>query len=151
GLPDGGDVHEGQTCPSRYGDDQVSGLMTASSSGVPVRRPAVLPAAFDAEAPTYDQKFSSNPVALRARAVVWDMLKSRLGAGDHVLEINCGTGEDALMLARLGIKVTATDSSAEMISASREKVSRHGMGHLIDLKHLRFEELISLNESIFDG
>jgi ubiquinone/menaquinone biosynthesis C-methylase UbiE len=43
-----------------------------------------------------------------------------------VLELNCGTGEDALWLAKKGLLVTATDLSAEMIKVTTEKLRGQG-------------------------
>ncbi len=43
-----------------------------------------------------------------------------------VLELNCGTGEDALWLAKKGLLVTATDLSAEMVKVTTEKLRGQG-------------------------
>ena len=49
-----------------------------------------------------------------------------LKAGERVLELNCGTGEDAVHLARRGVRVLATDNSPRMLAAARSKIARAG-------------------------
>ncbi len=44
-----------------------------------------------------------------------------------VLELNCGTGEDALWLAQQDLLVTATDLSAAMVNATIDKVKGQGV------------------------
>ncbi len=78
-------------------------------------------AAFDALAPGYDRAFSETAVGrwLRARTHSW--MEPLFAPGSRVLELGCGTGEDALWLARRGIDVLATDVSAAMLEQTRLK------------------------------
>src|SRR5207237_4979905 len=46
-------------------------------------------------------------------------------AGQHVLELGCGTGEDALWLASRGVSVLATDVSEGMLSVAQSKAAGH--------------------------
>jgi ubiquinone/menaquinone biosynthesis C-methylase UbiE len=81
---------------------------------------------FDDAAVRYDTEFSRSEIGSRLRRHVWKMLDKEIdGYGLDILEINCGTGEDALYLAAAGHKVTATDASAEMIDIARKKIA-HG-------------------------
>jgi len=48
--------------------------------------------------------------------------------GERLLELGCGTGDEALALAAYGCKVVATDASTEMIRIAREKARRHPAG-----------------------
>ena len=52
--------------------------------------------------------------------------------GDHVLELGCGTGEDAIWLARRGVHVTATDVSQSMLDVAQRKAAAAGLTDLID-------------------
>jgi ubiquinone/menaquinone biosynthesis C-methylase UbiE len=79
--------------------------------------------AFDTLAPTYDNDFTQQAIGQILRARVHQRLLSHFSASQHVLEIGCGTGEDALFLAEQGITVTATDASEEMLSIAREKTN----------------------------
>ena len=52
----------------------------------------------------------------------------RHGAGRHrVLDCACGTGTDAVALARAGLQVWASDGSAAMVDAARRRVAAAGM------------------------
>lgn len=81
--------------------------------------------AFDTLAPTYDQDFTGLSAARTLRQRVQSRLLDRFSAGDHLLELGCGTGEDALFLAEHDIHVTATDASEGMIAQTRAKIGDH--------------------------
>lgn len=59
-----------------------------------------------------------------------DRTRSYLGAEDRVLEIACGTGSTALLLAPAVGEYLATDVSNEMIRIGREKAAEAGIGGL---------------------
>jgi SAM-dependent methyltransferase len=100
------------------------------------------PHPFDRLAPTYDADFTASPIARHLRGRVHARLDSRVMAGDHVLELGCGTGEDALHLARRGVHITATDSSDAMLTIARAKLSRYPDAHV---EHLDIGTLGSQN------
>lgn len=79
---------------------------------------------FDRFAPSYDSDFSDQAIGKILRARVHERLLTLFSEGDHVLEIGCGTGEDALFLAEQRIRVTATDASEKMLSIAREKTEK---------------------------
>lgn len=84
----------------------------------------MLHAAFDATATGYDAEFTHTQTGKYQRLQVWRQLISLSVSGKKVLEMNCGTGEDALFLAREKAMVTATDISLEMLSVSAKKTNR---------------------------
>jgi SAM-dependent methyltransferase len=83
--------------------------------------------AFDAFADAYDDDFTHSLLGQLLRPRVWNILAQHFTAGQHVLELACGTGEDAVWLARQGLHVTATDGSAEMVKKARAKAEAAGM------------------------
>lgn len=88
---------------------------------------AVNPAAFDALAQAYDDDFTRSLLGQLLRPRVWDILAQHFTTGQHILELTCGTGEDAIWLARQGIHVTATDGSAEMVKKAKAKAEAAGV------------------------
>ncbi|WP_435354585.1 methyltransferase domain-containing protein [Emticicia sp. SJ17W-69] len=82
---------------------------------------------FDQIANDYDQSFTYSTIGKVQRSLVWNYLeKVQLGNEiKSVLEINCGTGEDALWLAKKGINVLATDISEKMIKIANKKGREH--------------------------
>ena len=89
---------------------------------------AILAEAFDRAAATYDADFGTNPVGLVFRQVVQQRLLDLMPERAHVLDVGCGTGEDALLLAERGRTVHAIDVSEAMVRACRDKARRRGIG-----------------------
>jgi SAM-dependent methyltransferase len=96
---------------------------------------------FDAMAGDYDSAFTQSPVGQCLRAAVWRRIDAAFGPGDRVLELNCGTGEDALHLARRGVSVLATDSSQQMLAATRAKIDQAGLEHAVAVASLDIANL----------
>jgi SAM-dependent methyltransferase len=78
-------------------------------------------AAFDEIAESYDEIFTHSVIGRAQRDCVWETLAETFRAGDRILELNCGTGEDALFLGRRGVAVEACDGSARMIEVCRRR------------------------------
>jgi len=69
-----------------------------------------------------------------------------------VLELNCGTGRDALFLASLGVVVIACDASAGMIRQARARKSEEAPQATVEFRVLRTERLQELSPHLcFDG
>jgi SAM-dependent methyltransferase len=81
-------------------------------------------AAFDAAADRYDDDFSFSQTGMLQRKRVHCFLQKDIAAlaGKNILELNCGTGEDAIWMAEQDCHVTATDISANMIGVLKEKI-----------------------------
>ena len=78
---------------------------------------------FDNIAPFYDELFSDTKIGLYLKQIVWNYLDENLPKSElNILEINCGTGVDAIYLAHKGHNVIATDQSAEMIKNAQQKL-----------------------------
>ncbi|MBX2817434.1 MAG: class I SAM-dependent methyltransferase [Saprospiraceae bacterium] len=75
---------------------------------------------FDEVALAYDQTWTQGWNGRGQRRRVWEYL-SKLGTDLRVLEVACGTGEDALFMSELGWEVHATDSSERMIEQAKKK------------------------------
>lgn len=88
---------------------------------------------FDAVASIYDQSFSNTLIGKAQRDIVWKYLDQHLPANPiSILEINCGTGEDATYLAGKGHSVLATDASTEMIQIVSQKISTNNLSNKIE-------------------
>ena len=64
-----------------------------------------------------------------------------------VLELGCGTGNDAARLARAGFNVTATDYSSEAIERARARYAGTG----IDFRIVDMSEPLPLGDRTFDA
>lgn len=80
-------------------------------------------AAFDAAATGYDAWFTHSPTGKLQRQRVHQYLQQHVLTTKpmRILELNCGTGEDAVWLAQQGHHVTATDVSTEMLRITEQK------------------------------
>ena len=99
------------------------------------------PAIFDSVADHYDADFTNTLLGRMLRRRVWSVLGRQFMAGDRVLELACGTGEDAVWLAKRGVRVTAIDGSAEMVRLAQEKVARYGLAGRVEVGQRSLEEV----------
>ena len=78
---------------------------------------------FDNAASNYDATFTYSVIGNLQRNLVYNQLSVILTKNKPktLLEINCGTGEDAVWLAKQSIEVTATDISEKMIALAKSK------------------------------
>lgn len=76
---------------------------------------------FCAVAGEYDRKFTHQPLGVSKRRLVHEYLAPLLSPESRVLELNCGTGEDAVILSAEVASILSTDASGEMIRVAREK------------------------------
>lgn len=78
---------------------------------------------FDLLASQYDVEFSHTPLGNLHRNLVWDILLQQPWIENplQILEVNCGTGEDAIEWAKRGNHVLATDISSEMVAQAKAK------------------------------
>jgi len=82
---------------------------------------------FDKAAENYDETFTHTQIGKMQRDLVYTELSKHLTAVQNLLEINCGTGEDAIWLAQQNLTVTATDISPKMIEVAKAKGNFHNL------------------------
>lgn len=80
-------------------------------------------ASFDKAAHQYDSSFTNTVIGKVQRELVYHHFSKILEKKQPktILEINCGTGEDAIWLAQQYFQVTATDISEKMIEVAKSK------------------------------
>jgi ubiquinone/menaquinone biosynthesis C-methylase UbiE len=78
-------------------------------------------AAFDRVAAQYDEVWTNSSVGRAQRDHVWREIDPLFLAGDRILDIGCGTGEDAAHFAARGVLVDAVDASPAMIEQARRR------------------------------
>ena len=80
---------------------------------------------FDIASTNYDISFTFSNIGKAQRRMVYNHLNSILNQDKElsILELNCGTGEDAIRFAKLSHNVLATDISKGMIKVAKVKTS----------------------------
>jgi ubiquinone/menaquinone biosynthesis C-methylase UbiE len=115
-------------------------------------RPAAL--AFDAIAPSFDDRFGAWLSVAAQRDQVRRALLSGFPKGGHILEIGGGTGEDAAWLAQRGFRLVLTDASPAMVELANRKLrplgSRAETAAAEDLEHYA-ERHLAADGAPFDG
>jgi SAM-dependent methyltransferase len=108
-------------------------------------------AAFDGLARGYDAQFTSTALGRTLRAMAWRHFERSFACREYLLDIGCGTGEDAIHLAQLGHRVLATDASLQMVRMAAHKAERAGCADRIHFLWLPMEKLGELAGESFDG
>jgi SAM-dependent methyltransferase len=107
---------------------------------------------FDGVAADYDAAFTNTLLGRMLRRRVWSVLAGCFRPGEHVLELACGTGEDALWLARRGVRVTATDGSARMVAATDAKLTAAGLTSAVQARQVSLQQVTAGEMAgVFDG
>ena len=113
---------------------------------------------FDLAATVYDSSFTHTPIGKLQRNRVYKFLIPFLNITRplNILELNCGTGEDALFMAEKGHKILATDLSPQMLTQAKSKTHGHLNIRLqpLDINDLDkqvFQEKLDLIFSNFGG
>lgn len=130
---------------------QGAGRPASPASPAPTSEEPASP--FDTLAGTYDDEFTHSLIGRYMRQAVWRRLDRHIRPGDRVLELNCGTGEDAVHLAGLGASVLATDVSPRMVDVARAKVLQRGLTDQVSVRQLAIEDIAPVLGSAppFDG
>jgi ubiquinone/menaquinone biosynthesis C-methylase UbiE len=102
----------------------------------------MMAAAFDSVASSYQTLWSGTPTGEMQREAVWRFIEPLFSTGSRILDIGCGTGDDALAFQARQVHVTGIDASPEMVRIARERG--------IDASVRRAEDLSDLRGS-FDG
>ena len=111
------------------------------------------PAVFDERRRALRRRASRTPCwAAWLRQRVWDAARSDAFApGERVLELGCGTGEDAIWLARRGMSVLATDVSSGMLRTAAAKIAAAGVDDRVRVSALDAAQPHLTTKTSFDG
>lgn len=93
-------------------------------------------------APRYAELWSETSRGRAQREQVWREIDRLFKAGDRVLDLGCGTGDDAVHLMSRGVSALGIDSAPGMVEIARTRG--------VAAKRMAIEVLGSL-EDVFDG
>jgi ubiquinone/menaquinone biosynthesis C-methylase UbiE len=122
--------------------DRQAGAAAGQAAGV----------VFDRLAATYDRDFTDSLIGRAQRDAVWRVALKTFRPGDNLLELNCGTGEDAFFLAAHGMSVFACDASPAMIARAEQRLAHKFPPCQVVFCHIPTERIAELNpDPPFDG
>jgi SAM-dependent methyltransferase len=108
--------------------------------------------AFDSVAADYDGPRGNNALIQEMRAEMWRWLDIAFSPGARLIDIGCGTGLDAIRMARLGHHVAAIDWSVQMAQRTGERAARERLTARVQALALGAHELERLDGAgTYDG
>ena len=102
--------------------------------------------AFNKQAPVFDNTYNSNTIIQYKRQRVRDHVMKLLSPQSHILELNAGTGDDAVYFAQQGHMVHATDISTGMQEQLIKKVHQQQLEKKITYEFCSFTQLDNLQQ-----
>lgn len=105
--------------------------------------------AFSAQSPLFDDYDKRNPILQWMRGQVYHSFDTSIRPGDSILDINAGTGIDAIHYARQGHLVVAVDVAEGMVTEMYKKVQALNLSSLIQVRKLSFTNLETLHPNKF--
>lgn len=108
--------------------------------------------AFDSVAADYDGPRGNNPLIQDMRDEMWRWLEKTFAPCSRLIDLGCGTGLDAVHLAKLGHRITATDWSPRMVARTADRAQQESVADAVEALALGAHELRRLGgDATFDG
>jgi len=127
--------------------------MDRHSSIDPAEYYATLAQRFDGAAQLYDATYGPPDASGHGSALMgWlrqchhDIVSERVPPGSALLDIGCGTGQEALMFAQAGYSVLGIDVSPGMVRQAQTKAAVYGIRRGISFRTLAAGQLDQLDE-----
>lgn len=107
--------------------------------------------AFNKQSTVFDHIYSPNTIIQYKRGRVRDHIDRLIDGSSKILEINAGTGEDAIYFAKKGHSVHATDISDGMQTILKQKVLEYNLTSRVTTEICSFTQLATLkNKGPYD-
>jgi 2-polyprenyl-3-methyl-5-hydroxy-6-metoxy-1,4-benzoquinol methylase len=108
--------------------------------------------AFDSVAVDYDGPRGNNTLVQDMRSEMWRTLDATFAPGCRLIDLGCGTGLDAVRMARAGHHVTATDWSERMVARTRHRAEGEQLANRVRTITVGAHELSRVDgQAEFDG
>jgi SAM-dependent methyltransferase len=106
--------------------------------------------AFSNQSIIFDNLYDSNYLVSYSRKIIRSELLRIAPPAATILELNAGTGTDAIFFASKGFQVTATDVSPKMVEESKKKVVQHNLQNSIHVRECNFWDIDRLDSVKYD-
>ncbi len=111
----------------------------------------VIAEAFSRTAEKYDAFAEGHPHLTRMRNKVYRHIGRLLPPGSHILELNAGSGVDAVHLAQQGYYVHATDVAPGMLDRLRVKIDTLGLQERVTIQECSYTDLAQVQGGPYDA
>ncbi len=118
-----------------HGIQGVSGCHVWENVVLPAQPLQAVKAGFSRKAAKYDAYCAGNAAVQWSLNVIRTRVLALLSADGELLELNAGTGRDALWFAQRGINVHATDFADGMLAEISKKAASHNALHATRITH----------------
>jgi SAM-dependent methyltransferase len=130
--------------------NRVGTLPPASSADAPRLRDTR--DAFDSVAADYDGPRGNNDLIQDMRREMWRWLDATFASSSRLIDLGCGTGLDAVRMARLGHVITAIDWSSQMVQRTCDRATLEHVSDRVQPLVLGAHELDRLKTAhVYDG
>jgi ubiquinone/menaquinone biosynthesis C-methylase UbiE len=107
--------------------------------------------AFNKQSAVFDNIYSNNSIIQYKRKRIRDHVEKFIKSPGKILELNAGTGEDAIYFAEQGHRIHATDISEGMQAVLEKKILSHTLEDKITFELCSFTQLENLiNKGPYD-
>jgi ubiquinone/menaquinone biosynthesis C-methylase UbiE len=106
--------------------------------------------AFSKQSAIFDTLYKENKLSEYLRSSVRKEVLAQLKPNSNILELNCGTGMDAMYFAEKGHTVLATDNALGMLEQLDKKINEKDMKVNINTLHCSFHDLYKIKNKNFD-
>lgn len=112
-------------------------------------QPSIHTDLFSDVAQKYDEQFSFLPHVVQLRKRIHQLILSYFPAVADVLELGCGTGEDACFMSSHGYHVVASDLSLKMLRVAQQKCAMENQD--VFFVQLPAQQLNAIKDRSFDA
>jgi len=106
--------------------------------------------AFSRQSVIFDNLYDSNYLVSYSRKIIRSEFLRIAPPSGNVLELNAGTGTDAIFFATKGFRVTATDVSSKMVEVTKEKIAKHNLQNNVNVQLCNFWDIDQLDSIQYD-
>ena len=106
--------------------------------------------AFSRQSSSFDETEAHNEILQWMRKQIHAHCLKYFSPGNRILELNCGTGIDAVFFAEHGMQVHATDIAEGMLEELNKKIDQKNLRDKITTQQCSFTELPSISNYNFD-
>jgi ubiquinone/menaquinone biosynthesis C-methylase UbiE len=106
--------------------------------------------AFSRQSAVFDALNKENKISEYLRDQFRREVLSQLKPASDILELNCGTGLDAVFFAQQGHKILANDNAKGMLEQLEKKIRENSLEKSIETLHCSFHEIHKIKNRTFD-